>query len=87
MKVGLWSHNLMSGVIRVKRHDATSESVVGRRAKLLNGFVVEHHWQAGLQLPFRAATIEPSATRQGKPVSPAKRCHQGGLWALKKLGV
>jgi hypothetical protein len=38
MQVGLWSHNLMSGVVRDKSHAATSESVVGRRTKLLNGF-------------------------------------------------
>ena len=37
MWVGLWSHNLMSGVVRDKSHDATRESVVGRRTKLLNG--------------------------------------------------
>jgi hypothetical protein len=62
---------------------ATSELVVGRRAKLLKRVQGEHQWQAGLQLPFRVANIESSATRQGKPVSPAKRFHHGGLWALK----
>jgi hypothetical protein len=55
MKVGLWSHNLMSGVVREPSHAATSDSVVGRRAKLLNGFIKNNHWQAGLQLPFRVA--------------------------------
>ena len=73
------SHNLMSGVVRGPSHDATSESVGGRRAKLLNGFGVEHQWQAGLQLPFRATPIESPATRQCKPVSPAKRFYQGWI--------
>ncbi len=77
------SHNLMSGVVREQSHDATSESVVGRRTELLNGFIMEHQWQAGLQLPFRVVPIEPPATHECKPVSPAKRCHQGGLRALK----
>lgn len=49
-----------------QRREATSDAVVGRRAKLLNGFG-EHHWQAGLQLPFRAVTSEPSATPKRKP--------------------
>jgi hypothetical protein len=43
VKVGwearLRSHNLTSGVVRTQRRDATRESVVGRRAKLLNGFL------------------------------------------------
>jgi len=86
VKVGLKPQFHERGRSRVKR-DATSESVVGRRAELLNGFIKEHHWQAGLQLPFRVALIEPPAARQCKPVSPAKRFRHGGLWALKKLGV
>jgi hypothetical protein len=61
---------------RPQRCAATSESIVGRSAKRLNGFVVEPRWQADLQLPFRVANTESAAIRQGKPVSPAKRCHQ-----------
>ena len=84
MWVGLWSHNLMSGVVRDKSHDATRESVVGRRTKLLNG-LHQHHWQAGLQLPFRVGLIQSPAMWHGKQVSPAKRFNQGGLWAPKKI--
>jgi hypothetical protein len=49
-----------------QRREATSDAVVGRRAKLLIGFS-EYHWQAGLQLPFRAVTSEPPATPKRKP--------------------
>ena len=48
------------------RREATSDAVVGRRAKLLNGFN-EHQWQAGLQLPFQATTIEPPMASHRKP--------------------
>lgn len=67
MKVGLWSHNLMSGVVRVKRHDATSESVVGRRTKLLNGFVgTPLAGRFTASLPGRGHQTTGDATRQAR---------------------
>jgi hypothetical protein len=60
VKVGLEarlrSHNLMIGVVRDQSHDATSESVVGRRAKLLNGFVENTSGRPAYNFPSGSAS-------------------------------
>ena len=67
--------NLVNGVVTrgLATTDATSDRVGARGAKLLNG-LYEHHWPAGLQLPFRftAQSTQAPRTRQASIVSPAK---------------
>jgi len=67
--------NLVNGVVtrRLAATDATNDRVGACGAKLLNG-LHEHHWPAGLLLPFRFAAQSTQSFRTGQAsiVSPAK---------------
>jgi hypothetical protein len=79
VKVGLESHNLMSGVVRALGHVATSESGVRRRTKLTNGLQLSTIGRPVYNFPSGSGLIQSPTTRQDKKVSLAKRFNQGGL--------
>lgn len=66
--------------------DATSESVVGRRTKLVSGFIMEHQWHAGLLAAGRRLTSNATNVNQRKPVSYVIAPHRGGWFANNSRG-
>ena len=78
VKVGLKPQSHERDRSRVKR-DATSETVVGRRTELLNGFVWNISGRPVYNFPSGSGFIQSPAAQQCKKVSPAKRFNQGRL--------
>ena len=80
--------NLVNGVVTrgLATTDATSDRVGACGAKLLNG-LCEHHWPAGLLLPFRFVPNQPKRPTLGKPrlFLPRKGPPAGGSSAPEKL--
>ena len=60
--------NLVNGVVTrsLAAPDATRDRVGACGTRLLNGLFIQHHWRAGLQLPFRFAPSSPKPSPRRK---------------------
>ncbi len=81
------SHNLMIGVVREQCHDATSESVVGRRAELLNGFIQNTTGRPAYNFPSGSRPSNHLGRDNASQFLPRSGSTKADWCALKKLGV